>query len=50
MVDYYAYDILNPWIFIMISFFSALGATWVHIKKHQKSKVDELARDIEEIL
>lgn len=50
MIDYYAYDILNPWIFILGSFGAALWATIVHVKKHLKSKADEIARDIEEIL
>ncbi len=50
MVDYYAYDILNPWIFVVLSFVAAFGATMVHAKSHQKSKADELAHDIEEIL
>ncbi len=50
MVDYYAYDTINPWIFIVISVVGAAWATSVHAKSHQKSKADELAHDIEEIL
>ncbi len=50
MVDYYAYDLISPWIFIGFSFISAIAATCIHAKTHQKSKVDELAKDIEEIL
>ena len=50
MVDYYAYDILNPWIFIVLSFVAAVGVTLVHAKSKQKSRVDELAEDIEEVL
>ena len=50
MIDYYAYDTINPWIFIVLSMLGAFWATWVHAKSHQKSKVDTLAHDIEEIL
>lgn len=50
MVDYYAYDILNPWIFIFISFVLAIGATLIHARSHKKSKADELAKDVEKIL
>ena len=49
MVDYYAYDIINPWIFVVLSFIGAVWATVVHANSRQKSKVDELAEDIEEI-
>ncbi|MNN51628.1 hypothetical protein D3C81_1662820 [compost metagenome] len=50
MIDYYAYDILNPWIFVIISLIGAIWATAVHAKRDQKSKADEIAREIEEIL
>ncbi|WP_457748849.1 hypothetical protein [Sulfurimonas sp.] len=50
MVDYYAYDAINPWIFIGLSFLAALWAVIVHAKSHEKSKVDELAQDIEKIV
>ncbi len=50
MVDYYAYDEINPWIFIILSFLGAIWAVAVHAKSHQRSKADELAHDIEEIL
>jgi len=50
MVDYYAYDEINPWIFIILSFVGAIWAVAVHAKSHKKSKADELAHDIEEIL
>ena len=50
MIDYYAYDLINPWIFIVLSFVSAIWATLAHVKSKEKSKVDELAHDIEEIL
>jgi len=50
MVDYYAYDILNPWIFVIISLVGAIWATVVHAKSHRKSKADEIAREVEEIL
>ena len=50
MVDYYAYDIINPWIFIVLSLIGALWATSVHVKSHTRSKVDELAKDVEKIL
>ncbi len=50
MVDYYAYDMINPWIFVVLSFIGAVWATIVHANSRQKSKADELAKDIEEIL
>jgi hypothetical protein len=50
MIDYYALDEINPLIFAFISLAAAVLATWIHARQHQKSKVDELARDIEEIL
>jgi len=50
MIDYYAYDMISPWIFIIISTLGALWATVAHAKSHQKTKADELAHDIEEIL
>jgi hypothetical protein len=50
MVDYYAYDMINPWIFIILDIGGAIWATLVHIKSKEKSKVDELAHDIEEVL
>ena len=50
MIDYYAYDLINPWIFILLSFFGAVWATLAHVKSKEKSKVDELAHDLEEII
>lgn len=50
MIDYYAYDTISPWVFIVISAIGALWATLAHAKSHQKTKADELAHDIEEIL
>ena len=50
MIDYYAYDLLNPWIFIVLSFVAALWVTALHAKSRQKSRVDELAHEIEEVL
>ena len=50
MIDYYAYDLINPWIFIVLSFVGALWATMAHLKSKEKSKVDELAHDLEEIV
>jgi len=50
MIDYYAYNTINPWIFVIISLLGAIWATVVHAKSHQKSKADELAHDLEEIL
>jgi len=50
MIDYYAYDMINPWIFIVLSFAGAAWATMVHLKSREKGKVDELAKDIEEIV
>ena len=50
MVDYYAYDLINPWIFVILSVVGAAWATAVHANSRQKTKADELAADIEEIL
>ena len=50
MVDYYAYDFLNPWIFVLISFVGAVIATVLHVNSRQKTKADELAEDVEEII
>jgi len=50
MADYYAYDLINPWIFIVVSFLGALWATLEHSKSRQKTKADELAHTIEEVL
>ncbi|SFV89899.1 hypothetical protein MNB_SV-4-736 [hydrothermal vent metagenome] len=50
MIDYYAYDMINPWIFVVLSFIGAVWATVVHLKSREKSKVDELAHDLEEIV
>jgi len=50
IIDYYAYDIINPWIFITISVISAILATAIHIKSKKRSKADELASDIDEII
>ncbi|WP_041672713.1 hypothetical protein [Sulfurovum sp. NBC37-1] len=50
MVDYYAYDLINPWIFIVLSFAGAVWATMAHVKSKEKSKADELAHDLEEII
>lgn len=50
MIDYYAYDTISPWIFVSLSFVGAVWATMVHVKSKEKSRVDELAHDIEEIV
>jgi len=50
MVDYYAYDLINPWIFVILSAVGAVWATLVHAKSKEKTKADELAHDIEEII
>ncbi len=50
MIDYYAWDNINPLIFVAVSFLGALWAAWTHAKSRQKTKADELARDLEEIL
>ena len=49
-IDYYAYDLINPKIFIGLSFLGALWATWVHSKSKEKTKADELAEDIEKLI
>ncbi len=50
MIDYYAYDIINPLLFVIISVISAIIATFIHSKSRKKTKADELASDIKEIL
>lgn len=50
MIDYYAYDILNPWFFISVSFISAFFATVLHLKSHSKSQIDVFEKEIEEII
>ena len=50
MIDYYAYDLLSPWIFVSLSLAGAVWAAWVHVGKREKTKADELAHDLEEIL
>ena len=50
MIDYYAYDIINPSIFITLSIISASLATLMHSKSRKKTKADELANDVKEIL
>ncbi len=50
-IDYYAYDLISPWIFIIISFIGAIWATYVHIGLNKRnSKVDELEKTLEEIV
>ena len=50
MIDYYAYDILNPWFFISVSFISAFFATVLHFKSNSKSQIDVIEKEIEEII
>jgi Flp pilus assembly protein TadB len=50
MVDYYAYDTISPWIFIVFSILGAVWATVAHAKSREKTKADELAENIEKIL
>jgi len=50
MIDYYAYDIISPILFITISLVAAIISTYIHIKKKEKSQIDEIAKEIEEIL
>ncbi len=50
MVDYYAYDLINPWLFIVLSIAAAVWATAVHARSRQKSQADVLAQELEEIL
>ena len=50
-IDYYAYDIISPWIFIVLSFLGAIWATYAHVRYHKKnSKVDDLEKTLEEII
>lgn len=46
MVDYYAYDTISPWVFIVFSLLAAFWVTIVHAKNREKTKADELAEDI----
>ena len=50
MIDYYAYDEIPPWIFIIISFVAAVISAQIHAKSKQKTKADELAKELEEII
>jgi len=50
LINYYANGILKPTFFITISTILALISTFYHVKSKQKSKADELAREIEEIV
>ena len=50
LIDYYAYYIIPGWIVITVSFISALISTLVHAKRKEKTKVDELAEELEEII
>ena len=50
MIDYYAYDTISPWIFIVISTIGALWATLAHARSYKKTRADELAHNIEAIL
>ncbi len=54
MIDYYAYLTLNGYILTLISIVLALIATFLHIQYYKKYKIktkaDELAKEIEEIL
>jgi hypothetical protein len=50
LIDYYAYYFINPWILVGLSFVGAVWATVVHAKSKEKTKADELAEEIEEIL
>jgi len=50
MIDYYAYDIIDPWIFVVLSLFASLWATKIHSKSHHKSKIDDWSKEVEEIL
>jgi len=50
MIDYYAYDIINPWIFIVLSLLGSGWAVKIHSKSHRKSKIDDWTKEVEEIL
>ncbi len=50
MIDYYAYLTLNGYWLSVITFILALIATFLHVKYKTKTKADELAKEIEEIL
>lgn len=50
MIDYYGYYIIPASIVFTISVLAALIATYLHTKSKKRTKADELAREIEEII
>jgi Flp pilus assembly protein TadB len=50
LIDYYAYWIISPKIIITVSLIASAISTYIHIKRRERSQIDELAKKIEEIL
>lgn len=50
MIDYYAYDIISPLLFVSLSLIAAIISTYIHIKNKEKSQIDVIAKEIEEII
>jgi membrane protein implicated in regulation of membrane protease activity len=50
MINYYAYLTLDGRLLFAASVVLALAATYLHNRWHVKTKADELAEEIEEIL
>jgi len=50
IIDYYGYYIIPASIVFGMSFFFALLASYFHVKSKEKTKADELAKEIEEII
>jgi len=50
LINYYAYSSFNPKLLILFSLIFSIFATYFHLKQRQKTKADELAKEIERIL
>ncbi len=50
MIDYYGYYIIPASVVFAVSFLAALIAIFIHAKSKEKTKADELAKEIEEII
>ncbi len=50
LIDYYAYLTINPKYIILASLILSLISLYIHNRYYKKSKADELAKKLEEIL
>ena len=50
LIEYYAYFELPVWLFILFTILASIVSTLIHIKSKSKTKADELAKEIEEII